>query len=84
MYLRTLSSLAMGLGLLLTASAQADSPTAVYHYGMPLDIAQVLDMSEPATELCDVVKARMVYVDSAGQQHTLQYLKLAQACSDHD
>ncbi|MNT14257.1 hypothetical protein D3C72_1492540 [compost metagenome] len=49
---------------------------------MPLDIARVLNMSEPATELCDVVQASMVYLDSAGQQHTLHYLKLAQACSD--
>lgn len=78
MYLRTL----LGLGLLLTATAQASESTAVYHYGMPLDIARVLTMSEPDTRLCDVVQASMVYLDSAGQQHTLQYLKLAQACSD--
>ncbi|TDF81504.1 DUF2790 domain-containing protein [Pseudomonas sp. H9] len=78
MYLRTL----LGLGLLVTASAQAAESTAVYHYGMPLDIAKVVQMSEPDTRLCDVVQASMVYLDSAGQQHTLQYLKLAQACSD--
>ncbi|MFK0090279.1 DUF2790 domain-containing protein [Pseudomonas sp. NPDC090755] len=78
MYLRTL----LALGLVLTASAQASESVAVYHYGMPLDIARVVQMSEPATELCDVVQARMVYIDSAGQQHTLQYLKLAEVCSD--
>lgn len=78
MYLRTL----LGLGLLLTATAQAAESVAVYHYGMPLDINKVLTMSEPDTRLCDVVQASMVYLDSAGQQHTLQYLKLAQACSD--
>ncbi|MCY1422156.1 hypothetical protein D3C76_693070 [compost metagenome] len=78
MYLRTL----LGLGLLLTASAQAAESIAVYHYGMPLDIARVVAMSEPETDLCDVVQASMVYIDSAGRQHTLQYLKLALACSD--
>lgn len=78
MYLRTL----LGLGLLLTATAQAAESVAVYHYGMPLDINKVLTKSEPDTRLCDVVQASMVYLDSAGQQHTLQYLKLAQACSD--
>ncbi|HWD32362.1 DUF2790 domain-containing protein [Pseudomonas caricapapayae] len=78
MYLRTL----LGLGLLLTATVQAAESVAVYHYGMPLDISKVLTMSEPDTRLCDVVQASMVYLDSAGQQHTLQYLKLAQACSD--
>jgi len=80
MYLRTL----LCLGLLLTASAQASESTAVYQYGMPLDIARVVSMNEPVTELCDVVQASMVYLDSAGRQHTLRYLKLAQACSDHD
>lgn len=78
MYLRTL----LALGLVLTASAQASESVAVYRYGMPLDIARVVQMSEPATELCDVVQASMVYIDSAGQQHTLQYLKLAEVCSD--
>ncbi|MFQ6572185.1 DUF2790 domain-containing protein [Pseudomonas sp. UM16] len=78
MYLRTL----LCLGLLVSASAQASESIAVYHYGMPLDIARVLTMSEPDTELCDVVQASMIYLDSAGQQHTLRYLKLAQACSD--
>ncbi|MGH8381698.1 DUF2790 domain-containing protein [Pseudomonas sp.] len=80
MYLRTL----LGLGVLLTATAQAYESIAVYHYGMPLDIARVVQMSEPATQLCDVVQASMVYLDSAGRQHTLHYLKLAQACSGHD
>jgi len=63
MYLRTL----LTLGLVLSASAQATESVAVYHYGMPLDIARVVQMSEPDTELCDVVQARMVSVDSAGQ-----------------
>ena len=80
MYLRTL----LGLTLILSAAAQANDTTAVYHYGMPLDIAQVVNLSEPATDVCDVVQASMVYVDSAGQQHTLQYLKLAQVCTDRD
>ncbi|WP_442108047.1 DUF2790 domain-containing protein [Pseudomonas sp. NUPR-001] len=79
MYLRTLL---LGLGLLVTATVQASESTAVYHYGMPLDIAKVVQMSEPDSQLCDVVQASMVYLDSAGQQHTLQYLKLALACSD--
>ncbi|MGH8463563.1 MAG: DUF2790 domain-containing protein [Pseudomonas sp.] len=78
MYLRTL----LGLALLLSATAQASESIAEYHYGMPLDVAQVVNLSEPATEICDVVQASMVYVDSAGQQHTLHYLKLAQVCTD--
>lgn len=78
MKLRTL----LGLSVLLTAAAQAAEPPVVYHYGMPLDIARVVNLSEPVTDICDVVQASMVYVDSAGHQHTLNYLKLAQVCID--
>ncbi|WP_095162856.1 DUF2790 domain-containing protein [Pseudomonas sp. Irchel 3F5] len=72
----------LGLSLLLAATAQAATPAPVYHYAMPLDVARVLQLSEPASDTCDVVLASMVYVDSAGQQHNLQYLKLAQVCTD--
>ena len=67
------------LALLLAGTAQAQT---VYHYGMALDIARVVQLDEPATEVCDVVKAYMTYVDSAGRQHTVQYLKLAKVCTD--
>jgi len=69
----------LSLALLLAGTAQAQ---AVYHYGMALDIARVVQLDEPPSEVCDVVQAHMTYVDSAGQQHTLQYLKLAKVCSD--
>lgn len=69
------------LALLLASAAQAQT-TTVYQYGMPLDVARVVQLDEPATEVCDVVKAYMTYVDSAGRQHTVQYLKLAKVCTD--
>ncbi|KJK18836.1 DUF2790 domain-containing protein [Pseudomonas sp. NPDC087612] len=71
-----------GLSLLLAATAQAATPVPVYHYGMPVDVARVLQLSEPASDTCEVVLASMVYVDSAGRQHSLQYLKLARVCTD--
>ncbi|MGF6594624.1 DUF2790 domain-containing protein [Pseudomonas sp. 2835] len=71
-----------GLSLLLAATAEAATPVPVYHYGMPVDVARVLQLSEPASDTCEVVLASMVYVDSAGRQHSLQYLKLAQVCTD--
>nr|NLU60629.1 DUF2790 domain-containing protein [Pseudomonas sp. BIGb0427] len=49
---------------------------------MPVDVARVLQLSEPASDTCEVVLASMVYVDSAGRQHSLQYLKLARVCTD--
>ncbi|ROL72739.1 DUF2790 domain-containing protein [Pseudomonas vranovensis] len=71
-----------GLSLLLAATAEAATPVPVYHYGMPVDVARVLQLSEPASDTCEVVLASMVYVDSAGRQHSLQYLKLARVCTD--
>ncbi|MFD2641629.1 DUF2790 domain-containing protein [Pseudomonas japonica] len=71
--------------LLLSAAAQAaQTPTPVdYRYGMPLDIAKVLDLREPAgDQQCKVVQATMTYLDSHGQEHALRYLKLAEECSD--
>ena len=69
------------LVLLLAGTAQAQT-TAVYQYGMPLDVARVVQLDEPATDVCDVVQAHMTYVDAAGRQHTLQYQKLAKVCTD--
>ncbi len=74
--------LLLPLGLLFAAAAQAQGAATDYHYGMPLDIARVVSMTEPVTETCQVIKADMTYLDSSGQEHTLRYLKLAQACSD--
>jgi len=72
--------------LLLCAAAQAAQapvPTDTYHYGMRLDIARVLDVREPAGDhQCKVVTATMTYLDSRGQERALNYLKLAEECSD--
>lgn len=75
-----LSSLFAIPALLLTASAFADD-AVVYHYGMPLDVAQVLSITQPDTG-CEVSQATMVYLDSHGQQHTVKYLRQTPSCSD--
>lgn len=66
--------------LLLSFSAFADD-AAVYHYGMPLDVAKVLSISQP-NERCEVSQATMVYLDSKGQQHSIKYLRQTPRCSD--
>ncbi|MCU1747888.1 DUF2790 domain-containing protein [Pseudomonas sp. 6D_7.1_Bac1] len=65
-----------GLALADTASTQP----VPYHYGMPLDIKQVTSMTEPATHDCVVVTAEMKFIDSAGKQQDISYLKLSDAC----
>jgi len=73
--------LLLPLALLLAGVAQAQDAARVYHYWMPLDVRKVLDMSEQKTELCQVVRATMVYLDSAGRKQTLYYRKLSERCS---
>ncbi|GGU50837.1 hypothetical protein GCM10009504_04160 [Pseudomonas laurentiana] len=68
--------------LLACAAVQAQDAVPLYHYGMPLDVANVVNLSEPESMLCEVVQARMVYKDSTGQVRSLDYLKLAQVCSN--
>ena len=73
--------LLLSFGLLFAAAAQAREVATDYHYGMHLDVAKVVSMTEPATEECQVIKALMTYLDSSGQEHTLRYLKNAEVCS---
>lgn len=68
--------------LLACAAVQAQDAVPLYHYGMPLDVANVVNLSEPESMLCEVVQARMIYKDSTGQVRSLDYLKLAQVCSN--
>ncbi|MGH8389087.1 MAG: DUF2790 domain-containing protein [Pseudomonas sp.] len=53
-----------------------------YHYGMPLHVGKVLELTEPDTLDCEVVTATMKYIDSqSGQPAELAYRKLSYACS---
>lgn len=76
--------LLLPLVLLLPGAAHATQDgIPQYRYGMPLDVARVLDMREPASNhQCEVVNATMTYLDSHGQQHQLHYRKLSEECSE--
>ena len=53
-----------------------------YHYGTQLDIARVVSLSN-IPKVCEVVPATMVYEDSQGQRHTLEYQVMGDGCSNH-
>jgi len=55
--------------------AFADSNVAVqnYHYGQHLDVQKVLAIHDNNAQSCGVVTAKMDYLDSKGQPHSLQY-----------
>lgn len=52
-----------------------------YSYSSELDIAKVISMSE-IPNVCEVVPARMVYEDSQGMKHTLEYRVMGNGCSN--
>ena len=55
--------------------------TRTYEYGMWLDIAKVLSTDISRSTQCEVVEAKMAYLNSAGGVEVLRYLTLSSACS---
>lgn len=65
--------------------AQGDSlqiPVETYHYGMKLDIARVLSISDTSQE-CGVVPSIMRYEDSSGTPRALEYRIYGGGCTDN-
>ncbi|TBW07080.1 DUF2790 domain-containing protein [Azotobacter chroococcum subsp. isscasi] len=58
-----------------TSAANAER----YDYSMDLDIARVIRTDE-IPEVCAVVPIRMVYEDSRGEQHTIEYSVMGRGC----
>ena len=55
-------------------------PAERYHYGMQLDVQKILALHEAPAQSCQVVEARMDYLDSQGRERSLAYVKHAKAC----
>ncbi len=64
-----------------TAAAHQQPAVEQYSYSSELDIAKVISMSE-IPSVCEVVPAQMVYEDSRGAQHTLEYRVMGSGCSN--
>ncbi|MBD9562031.1 DUF2790 domain-containing protein [Pseudomonas sp. PDM09] len=66
----------------LAQANETSSPQPVpYHYGMPLQVAKVISLTEPQTQECQVVTANMKYIDKSGEPAQITYQKLSDACS---
>lgn len=74
--------LTAGLLALIAPLASFAAPAEQYHYGQKLDVKQVLSIHEDASNSCGVVNARMDYLDSHGNPHSLAYQKFASDCAD--
>jgi hypothetical protein len=57
-------------------------PVQNYHYGMQLDIARVLTISD-TSQVCGVVPSVLHYEDSKGELRVLEYLISGGGCSDN-
>ncbi|MDM8349489.1 DUF2790 domain-containing protein [Pseudomonas sp. sp1636] len=58
------------------------TPVETYHYGMKLDIARVLSISD-TSQVCDVVPSVMHYEDREGKLRALEYLIHGGGCLDN-
>ncbi|MBN6774358.1 DUF2790 domain-containing protein [Pseudomonas granadensis] len=68
-----------------TGLAQANDTTTSsnalpYKYGMPLHVAKVVALTEPATQECKVITADMKYIDNDGRPEEISYRKISDAC----
>ncbi|MVV50558.1 DUF2790 domain-containing protein [Pseudomonas sp. PB120] len=70
-----------GLAGLAQANDTSTSQAVPYHYGMPLHVAKVVALTEPATHDCKVVTADMKYIDNTGKPAEISYQKLADICN---
>ncbi|BAN48788.1 DUF2790 domain-containing protein [Metapseudomonas resinovorans] len=82
MKLLELSAACLFATLSLGAMADVDVPLEHYRYGTQLDVHKVLSHREAPAQQCQVVEARMDYLDSRGQRHSLAYLKYSDSCRD--
>ena len=74
-------ALACTLFVGMAHAAEDASPSAAsYRYGMPLNVAKVVSLTEPSTLECEVVSAHMKYIDTAGRPAEITYRKMSEAC----
>lgn len=55
-------------------------PIERYTYSMKLDIAKVISMSD-VQDVCGVVPVHMIYEDSSGIRHNLEYQVMGNGCT---
>lgn len=66
---------------LATSTDQGTPRVTQYEYGVHLDIARVLEMTDLST-FCGIGPARMTYEDSQMQTKTLEYLVWGTGCKN--
>lgn len=62
----------------LLANEQPEVPA--YRYGTKLNIGRVIRIEEPAPPACEIVRAKMTFVNTQGATEQVSFLKQAEAC----
>lgn len=60
-----------------STTPMGDASAMQYRYGDRLDVKKVLSVTDDQANACGVVNTRMVYLDSHGQQQSVQYRSYA-------
>lgn len=63
-------------------SAQSAPITVQYDYSQHLDIAKVVSISPVNPDSCGPISSNMVYIDSKGVTHSLEYTRLGNGCEN--
>lgn len=58
------------------SNAQAPAPVS-YKYSQNLDIAKVIKVTSADSKTCGPVQANMLYLDSKGVEHNLEYMRIS-------
>ncbi|WP_271407738.1 DUF2790 domain-containing protein [Pseudomonas sp. Q1-7] len=75
-------SLSLATSAALAANANPSTqPVIQYEYGVHLDIARVVQMTD-LTTFCGIGPARMTYEDSQMQTKTIEYLVWGSGCKN--
>ncbi|WP_311970220.1 DUF2790 domain-containing protein [Pseudomonas baltica] len=60
----------------------AQPATVEYNYSQHLDIAKVVSIKADDPDTCGTTNANMVYVDSKGVTHSLEYTRMGNGCQN--
>lgn len=60
---------------------QSNLPIEHYKYGDKLDIVKVIKVDAPV-DVCSVVTSHMIYLDSKGTKHDLEYNVMGSGCTN--
>ncbi|WP_416426477.1 DUF2790 domain-containing protein [Pseudomonas sp. App30] len=65
-----------------TLPAASNNSVQEYTYGTHLDIAKVVSMTS-IPDVCEVVPAKMTYLDHQGERHTIEYRVMGNGCENN-